>query len=74
MKSLMLVAIVLGLSACSAVTQPPSEAKARRLEEGRAAAEADTRVQSEAKRLEDRGLTTREARSLAEAQGRVGQP
>jgi hypothetical protein len=73
MKSLMLVGIAIVLSGCS-VTQPPSETKARRLEKARAAAEIDTHVQSEAKRLEDRGLTRREARSLAEAQGRVGRP
>ena len=74
MKSLMLVGIAIVLTGCSVLTQPPSEAKARRLEEGRAAAEADARVQSDAKRLEDRGLTRQEAQSISEAQARVGRP
>ena len=67
-KAAAVVALAMLLSGCSIITQPPSEAKARRLEDGRLAAERDAHVQADTKKLEDRGLTSREARSLAEAQ------
>ena len=66
-KAVAIVALTMLLSGCSIISQPPSEAKARRLEEGRLAAERGAHLQADTKRLEDRGLSGREARSLAEA-------
>ena len=66
-KATAVIALIVMLSGCSVISQPPSDAKSRRLEEGRPAAERDAHVRAETKKLEARGLTSQEARSLAEA-------
>lgn len=71
MKAALLVVFVALLSGCSLVRQPPSEAKAQALEYGRRDAESAQHARAEAAKLEERGLTTREASSLADARRRV---
>jgi cytochrome c biogenesis protein ResB len=74
MKSMIVIGLMVALSGCALVRQTPSEAKARRLEEGRSAAEREAHARADAKKLEDQGLTSREARSLAEAQRQAARP
>ncbi len=74
MKTHLLIGLTLFASGCGLVTQQPSETKARRLEDSRAQAENSSHIAAETKRLEDKGLSPREARSLAEAQARTTRP
>ena len=67
-KATSVLVLTVMLSGCSIFTQPPSEEKARRLEDRRLSIERGSHVQADAKNFKDRGLTGREAHSLAEAQ------
>ena len=68
MKTILLLACIVLLSGCSLFTQGPSEAKARSLEEGRAAEEREMAINARASQYEKTGLSGRDARAAAETE------
>lgn len=68
MKYLTLLGLAIFASGCSLFTQPPSEAAARRLEQGRAGEERSVAIAARASQYEKQGMTSREANALAETE------
>ena len=68
MKIILTFACVVFLSGCSLFTEAPSEAKARSLEQGKAAQERDAAINSRVSHYEKEGLNSREARAAAESE------
>jgi hypothetical protein len=70
MKTPIIVVSVTLLSGC-ALFAPPSEKKARQLEEGKAQLERDRTISERAAAHEKKGMSTRDARAVAETEYRA---
>jgi hypothetical protein len=70
MKPTIIIACVTLLSGC-ALFAPPGEKQARALEEGKANLDRDRAISQRAATHEKQGMSTREARALAETEYRA---
>lgn len=74
-KLKLMCVLMLPLSGCALLTEPPSESRAGELERGRAEIDRSQAVEARAAQHQRRGLSGKEARALAEAESnRVRSP